>query len=295
MARGDRRRERRAPASCVGQPCRRARKTRRYHAATGWRPRACRLLSEHCGPQAGRAQHATSRAAPRAGSALACARLAAARGAFCARVVRLVRRQTRAPARSRGASGVSMPASGELTVDGVAKLTVPLLKAALQARGLAATGLKAELAERLVNALRQESCEAGAAADAAPAAEAAPAAAPAPSAAPASPAKPAVQPVAAPEPAPVVEQAPAPAPPAQPTVRLSATAPPRMRNPKRLVHRRRPSARRRLKRPLPRRQRHRKSARRGPQPSPQSERLRQAPQPAALVACQLCASCRRTG
>jgi intron-binding protein aquarius len=125
-----------------------------------------------------------------------------------------------------------MPASDGLTVDGVAKLTVPALKAALQARNLPATGLKAELAKRLVEALGQESQAAGAA-EPAPAAEAEPAAAPAPPPAAASPAKPSVQPAAAPEPAPVAEPAPAaaPAPPAQQSpVRLASLAP-RMRNP----------------------------------------------------------------
>ena len=106
--------------------------------------------------------------------------------------------------------------SDELTVDGVAKLTVPLLKAALAARNLPATGLKADLVKRLVDALQQES---QAAADPAPVAEAAPAAAPEP---PTSPAKPSVQPVAAPEPVvaePVVAE---PAPVAEP---LAAPAP----------------------------------------------------------------------
>lgn len=122
-----------------------------------------------------------------------------------------------------------MPASDGLTVDGVAKLTVPALKAALQARDLPTTGLKAELAKRLVEALGQESQAAGAA-EPAPAAEAEPAAAPAPPPAAASPAKPSVQPAAAPEPAPVAEPAPAPAPapPAKqsPVRRLRCRAPP---------------------------------------------------------------------
>ena len=119
-----------------------------------------------------------------------------------------------------------MPASGELTVDGVAKLTVPLLKAELQARGLPNTGLKADLVARLVDALQQAPPAAGAAADAAPVAEAsrAEAAEPAAPAAPASPAKPSLQPVAAPEPVPVAEPAPASAPPAQSPVRQCGCA-----------------------------------------------------------------------
>ena len=112
-----------------------------------------------------------------------------------------------------------MPAADGLTVDGVAKLTVPLLKAALTARNLPTTGLKAELAKRLVDALLQEPQTAAAAADTAVAPEAA--AVPAAPAAPASPAKPAVQPVAAPEPTAAEEPTPAPAsaPPAQSAVR----------------------------------------------------------------------------
>ena len=154
--------------------------------------------------------------------------------------------QTRAPASSRGPSDVGMPASDELTVDGVAKLTVPLLKAALSARGLPISGLKADLVARLVEALQQAAPAADAAdADAAPVAEAprAEAAEPAAPAAPALPAKPSVQPVAAPEPVPVAAPAPAPAPvpvaapaPQAPQalspVRLCAGAPSRMRNPK---------------------------------------------------------------
>ena len=140
----------------------------------------------------------------------------------------------RAPASSRSASGVGMPASDELTVDGVAKLTVPLLKAALSTRGLPTTGLKADLAARLVEALQQAPPAAGAAADAEPVAEApcAETAEPAAPAAPALPAKPSVQPVTAPEPVPVTAPAPAPAPPAQSPVRQCAAAPSRMRNPK---------------------------------------------------------------
>ena len=141
--------------------------------------------------------------------------------------------QTRAPASSRGASDVGMPASDELKADGVAKLTVPLLKAALQARGLPITGLKADLVARLVEVLQQATPAAGAAADAEPVAEAPGAEAePAAPAAPASPAKPSVQPVAAPEPVPAAASAPAPAPPAQSPVRQCAAAPSRMRNPK---------------------------------------------------------------
>ena len=114
--------------------------------------------------------------------------------------------------------GVGMPGSDELTVDGVAKLTVPLLKAALTERGLSSTGLKAELAKRLVEAL-QAPQTVGAAAEPAPVPEAA--AAPAAPAAPAEPAAPSVQPVVAPEATPAVEPTPAPtsAPPAQSPVR----------------------------------------------------------------------------
>ena len=134
--------------------------------------------------------------------------------------------QTRAPASSRGASDVGMPASDELTADGVAKLTVPLLKAALQARGLPTTGLKADLVARLVEALQQATPAADAAADAEPVAEApvAEAAEPAVAAEPASAAKPSVQPVAAPEPVPAAAPAPAQAPPAQSPVRQCAAA-----------------------------------------------------------------------
>ncbi len=88
------------------------------------------------------------------------------------------------------------------------KLTVPLLRAQLQARGLPTNGLKAELVSRLQTALDAEACSADMAVDAAPAAPAA--------AAPAA--------VAEPEPMDAAAQASAPAPVVAPAADAAAAA-----------------------------------------------------------------------